>query len=93
MLFCAVEDCFSKTLAESGFFSLYRGLSAPLLGSMAECASLFVSYGYVKKFLGVDEEAPSFSSSRERSLGPNAGPRTTDLGSWTLGTLIASLGF
>eukprot|EP00913_Durusdinium_trenchii_P014825 g13902.t1 len=55
-------DCFSKTLAESGFFSLYRGLSAPLLGSMAECASLFVSYGYVKKFLGVDEEAATLSA-------------------------------
>ena len=53
----AFDDCFTKTVAESGFFSLYRGLTALLLGSMAECASLFVSYGYVKKALGVDEEA------------------------------------
>ena len=50
-------DCFVKTVGESGVLSLYRGLAAPLLGSMAECASLFTSYGYAKKVLGVNEEA------------------------------------
>lgn len=50
-------DCFFKTVTESGALSLYRGLTAPLLGSMAECASLFTSYGYAKKVLGVNEEA------------------------------------
>ena len=55
-------DCFSKTVAESGVLSLYRGLAAPLLGSMAECASLFVSYGYGKKVLGVNEEAATLSN-------------------------------
>lgn len=49
-------DCFLKTAAESGVLSLYRGLAAPLLGSMAECASLFTSYGYMKRLLGVNEE-------------------------------------
>ena len=50
-------DCFFKTVTESGALSLYRGLTAPLLGSMAECASLFTSYGYAKKVLRVNEEA------------------------------------
>ena len=45
--FSGPVDCFRKTVAESGMWSLYRGLTAPLLGSMAECSSLFVAYGYV----------------------------------------------
>lgn len=49
-------DCFSKTVKESGPLSLYQGLATPLLGSMAECASLFVAYGYIKKLLGVNED-------------------------------------
>ena len=36
--------------------SLYAGLTAPLIRSIAECASLFASYGYIKKAIGVDEE-------------------------------------
>eukprot|EP00933_Yihiella_yeosuensis_P062676 TRINITY_DN6565_c0_g6_i1.p1 TRINITY_DN6565_c0_g6~~TRINITY_DN6565_c0_g6_i1.p1 ORF type:complete len:330 (+),score=37.16 TRINITY_DN6565_c0_g6_i1:52-990(+) len=55
-------DCARKTVAESGALSLYQGLTAPLLGSMAECASLFVSYGYIKKGLGVDEESATLSN-------------------------------
>lgn len=55
-------DCFFKTVTESGALSLYRGLTAPLLGSMAECASLFTSYGYAKKVLGVNEEAATPSN-------------------------------
>ena len=31
-------DAARKTIAESGIWSLYNGLTAPLLGSMAECA-------------------------------------------------------
>lgn len=50
-------DAARKTIAESGIWSLYNGLTAPLLGSMAECASLFVAYGMIKNALGVDEEA------------------------------------
>ena len=33
-------DAARKTVAESGLLSLYDGLAAPLIGSMAECASL-----------------------------------------------------
>ena len=50
-------DAARKAIAESGVWSLYNGLTAPLLGSMAECASLFVAYGMIKNALGVDEEA------------------------------------
>lgn len=49
-------DCMSTTYRSGGIAALYRGLSSPLLGSMAECATLFVSYGYIKRMVGVDEE-------------------------------------
>ena len=41
--------CFSHTLKEKGFLGLYKGLSAPLLGSMGENAVLFFAYGNFKK--------------------------------------------
>ena len=50
-------DCIMQTYRERGFFALYQGLASPLLGSMAECATLFVAYGYIKTAIGVDEEA------------------------------------
>lgn len=50
-------DCIRKVVASSGFMTLYSGLTAPLLGAAAENAALFVSYGYIKNLLGVDEEA------------------------------------
>lgn len=49
-------DCLFKTYKAGGIRALYRGLPPPLLGSMAECATLFVSYGYMKKLMGVDED-------------------------------------
>ena len=54
-------DAARKTIAESGVWSLYNGLTAPLLGSMAECASLFVAYGVLKNALCVDEEAATLA--------------------------------
>ena len=44
--------CLSHTIRTRGFFSLYSGLPSPLLGSMAENAVLFLSYGQVKRLLG-----------------------------------------
>eukprot|EP00930_Biecheleria_cincta_P031100 TRINITY_DN21578_c0_g1_i1.p1 TRINITY_DN21578_c0_g1~~TRINITY_DN21578_c0_g1_i1.p1 ORF type:complete len:325 (+),score=66.38 TRINITY_DN21578_c0_g1_i1:29-976(+) len=55
-------DCFRKMVAERGALSLYQGLSAPLVGSMMENASLFVSYGYIKKALAVNEEAATLAN-------------------------------
>lgn len=55
-------DCFRKTMAGRGAMSLYQGLTAPLIGSMMENASLFVAYGYIKKALAVDEDAASLAN-------------------------------
>lgn len=49
-------DCFTTVVKESGYMSLYKGLASPLIGSMAECATLFVSFGRVKSLVGVVEE-------------------------------------
>lgn len=39
----------SKNMKQAGFFSLYRGLPSPLLGSMVENSVLFSSYGTLLK--------------------------------------------
>ena len=44
--------CLRHTIKNRGFFSLYRGMSSPLLGSMAENAVLFLCYGEIKKQMG-----------------------------------------
>jgi hypothetical protein len=44
--------CLQHTVKTNGFFSLYRGLSSPLLGSMAENAVLFLAYSNFKRQLG-----------------------------------------
>ena len=44
--------CLRHTVETRGFLSLYQGLSSPLIGSMAENAVLFLSYGEVKRMLG-----------------------------------------
>ena len=36
-------DCFRKSVGKDGVLSLYRGLSAPLLGAAVENSSLFLS--------------------------------------------------
>lgn len=48
--------CLSHTVQTRGFLALYKGLPAPLLGSMAENAVLFLSYGEVKRMLGETKE-------------------------------------
>ncbi|KAI9819566.1 MAG: hypothetical protein M1827_007016 [Pycnora praestabilis] len=37
-------DCFRQSFRQEGFGSLYRGISAPLLGAAIETSSLFFSY-------------------------------------------------
>jgi hypothetical protein len=44
--------CLTHTIQTRGFLSLYKGLPSPLLGSMAENAVLFLSYGEVKRLIG-----------------------------------------
>lgn len=51
-------DCIKQTVKERGFFGLYRGLSSPLAGSMAEVAVLMASFGTMKRWLGESKENP-----------------------------------
>lgn len=44
-------DCFRQSLAQDGVRSLYRGVSAPLVGAGAETASLFFSYRVAQDLL------------------------------------------
>lgn len=44
--------CASHLIQTSGFFSLYRGLASPLVGSILENAILFAGYDYLKKAVG-----------------------------------------
>eukprot|EP00949_MAST-11_sp_MAST-11-sp1_P001371 g1371.t1 len=55
-LYRGAWHCFTYTLQTKGFFGLYKGLSSPLLGSMAENAVLFLAYGNFKKLLGETED-------------------------------------
>lgn len=59
--YAGAVDCLSTTYRGGGVAALYKGLLCPLLGSMAECATLFVAYGYMKKKLGVDESAATLA--------------------------------
>ena len=49
--------CLRHTVETSGVQGLYKGISSPLLGSMAENAVLFWSYGIFKSWLGGQEAA------------------------------------
>lgn len=44
--------CLQSTVQTKGIASLYKGLSSPLLGSMAENALLFWAYNHCKRALG-----------------------------------------
>jgi len=57
-----VGDCLRQTYTSGGLLGFYRGLLSPLVGSMAECATLFVAYGWMKKVLDVDESKATLAS-------------------------------
>ncbi|KAG5732611.1 Amino-acid transporter arg-13 [Termitomyces sp. T112] len=44
-------DCLSKTWSHEGLRGLYRGLPAPIVGAMAENASLFLVYGELQNVI------------------------------------------
>ncbi|GBG29109.1 Mitochondrial substrate carrier family protein S [Hondaea fermentalgiana] len=54
-------DAFFKTYQRGGVRALYQGLTSPLLGAMAENATLFVAYGAMKNALQVDP-SPTLSN-------------------------------
>eukprot|EP00405_Crypthecodinium_cohnii_P015885 CAMPEP_0206455264 /NCGR_PEP_ID=MMETSP0324_2-20121206/21649_1 /ASSEMBLY_ACC=CAM_ASM_000836 /TAXON_ID=2866 /ORGANISM="Crypthecodinium cohnii, Strain Seligo" /LENGTH=326 /DNA_ID=CAMNT_0053925935 /DNA_START=140 /DNA_END=1120 /DNA_ORIENTATION=+ len=55
-------DCLKVTWRQGGIQAFYRGLTSPLLGAMAENATLFVSYGWAKKVLNVDEDKATLAN-------------------------------
>ncbi|CAJ1957857.1 unnamed protein product [Cylindrotheca closterium] len=58
----------STARSEAGFMSLYRGISSPLLGSMAENAICFWGYSHCKAFLGESSSSSSSSDGKQLSI-------------------------
>lgn len=50
-------DVAVQTVANKGILSLYRGITAPLLGAMVENAVIFTSYKVFQRGLGVEESS------------------------------------
>ncbi|KAF8899754.1 mitochondrial carrier domain-containing protein [Gymnopilus junonius] len=55
-------DCLAQTWREEGVRGLYRGLPAPLVGSMAETASVFVAYTAFQNAIRSFSSSPSLSA-------------------------------
>jgi hypothetical protein len=73
MLYRGAWHCFTHTLTTKGFFGLYNGLSAPLIGSCFENATLFLAYGKFKKLLGEEEGVKELSLLELSMAGAGAG--------------------
>lgn len=65
--------CLRHTIKTDGYMSLYRGISAPLLGSMAENAVLFLVYGEIKKQMGEKSGDPPLTLLQLCTAGAIAG--------------------
>ena len=52
MVYNGAIHCLRHTINTKGFMSLYKGISSPLLGSMAENAVLFLTYNEIKRRMG-----------------------------------------
>jgi ornithine carrier protein len=52
-------DCLKQTWKHEGFRGLYRGLPAPVAGSMVESAALFLSYSYFQNLIRIYQPTPS----------------------------------
>ncbi|KAK7046662.1 mitochondrial carrier domain-containing protein [Favolaschia claudopus] len=59
-------DCLQTTWRNEGFRGLYRGLPAPVAGSMVETAALFLSYSYFQNLIRTF--APPSSSSPQLTV-------------------------
>ncbi|KAJ1561131.1 hypothetical protein HK405_004847 [Cladochytrium tenue] len=49
--FAGPLDCLVRTVRQEGFLGLYRGLSAPLVGSMLENSGLFFAYNQIQRLV------------------------------------------
>ncbi|EGO03552.1 hypothetical protein SERLA73DRAFT_175062 [Serpula lacrymans var. lacrymans S7.3] len=56
--FSGPVDCLVKTWKNEGLRGLYRGLPAPIVGAMAENASLFVSYSEMQNIIRLVNAQP-----------------------------------
>lgn len=57
-VYSGVLDCVTKTIRADGMLGLYKGVMSPLVGQMAFRASLFLSYGAAKDFVGANPNDP-----------------------------------
>ncbi|KAJ3294122.1 hypothetical protein HK104_003901 [Borealophlyctis nickersoniae] len=51
LVFQGPWQCFKHAVSTQGFMSLYKGLSAPLVGAMIENSALFVAYNHIQKLI------------------------------------------
>ncbi|TFK41607.1 mitochondrial carrier domain-containing protein [Crucibulum laeve] len=61
-------DCLMQTWKEEGFRGLYRGLPAPIVGSMAETAALFLSYSAFQNLIRTHSSMTSLERSTPLSI-------------------------
>lgn len=66
-------DCLIYTVRTKGVTSLYKGISSPLLGSVAENAVLFWAYNHCRIFLGETPHGPDLSLLQLSTAGAGAG--------------------
>jgi len=60
-LYKGTFDCASQTIKNEGFFGLYKGMSAPLVGVAPIFAISFFGYGLGKRLLQTDGERLSYT--------------------------------
>ena len=66
-------DCLTHTVRTKGVASLYKGISSPLLGSIAENAVLFWAYNHCRRLLGESANKPDLTLLELSTAGAGAG--------------------
>ncbi|KAF2705216.1 mitochondrial carrier [Pleomassaria siparia CBS 279.74] len=61
-------DCFKKSLNRDGFFGIYRGISAPLVGAAVETGCLFFSYRLAQDAVKAAGIYPELAKHPEKDL-------------------------
>ncbi len=78
-------DCFAKTIRNEGFLGLYRGLSMPIVGAIAENATLFFTYNFALRSIHSFAGSPAPLTRRAAKRKPAQSPtlqRRAPLASW-----------
>jgi len=66
-------DCLSQTWRNEGVLGLYRGLTVPIVGSMAQTAGLFLAYSQLQNLVRWSANSPPSSDLNLTQLGVAAG--------------------